>query len=312
MEFAHKSVLLQESIEGLSIKPNGIYVDCTLGGGGHSGEILKRLNDEGRLIGIDKDKDAIDFATAQLGAMFEGKFVAVHGDFADGSKILDKLGVEKADGVIMDLGVSSYQLDNTERGFSYRGEALLDMRMDRSQELSAYEVVNEYGQAELKKIIKDYGEERFASAIAANIVKARAISPVRTTAQLVEIIDRSIPAAVKRTGGHPAKRTFQAIRIEVNGELRILENAVTQMVRRLKTGGRIAVITFHSLEDRIVKQNFNYLEKDCICEPGTPICICDKVSEVRVITKKPILPNEKELGENTRAASAKLRIAERR
>lgn len=307
----HKPVMLGECMEALRIKPDGVYVDCTLGAGGHSEEILKRLG-SGRLIGIDKDGDELAVTSSRLKWRYGEKFITVHGDYEDLNEILDGLGIGDVDGVLADLGVSSMQLNDKDRGFAYMSDADLDMRMDREKSFSAYDVVNGYSVDELRRIIREYGEERYAGVIAANIVKERQKAPVRTTKQLVDIIERSVPTAWKRSGGHPAKRTFQAVRIEVNGELRNLGQAVTDMVMRLKAGGRIAVITFHSLEDRIVKQTFSYLERACVCEPGTPVCICGKISEVKVVTKKPCLPREDEISENSRAASAKLRVAERK
>jgi len=310
MEFKHIPVMLNECLEGLDIKPDGIYVDCTLGGGGHSSEILKRLSQKGLLIGIDKDNDALAHCEEKL-KDFPNKRL-VKSDYSDIANVLAIVGVDKVDGVLMDLGVSSYQLDNGERGFSYSTDARLDMRMNRDQSLSAYEVVNEYSQEELKRIIRDYGEDKFAGNIAKNIVIERNIKPIGTTGELVRIIDKSIPMACKKTGGHPAKRTFQAIRIEVNGELTLLRESVISAVRALKKGGRIAVITFHSLEDRIVKQTMKELQEDCICPKDFPVCVCNKKSEIKIITNKPITATENELSVNSRSASAKLRIAEKK
>ncbi|MEG2085460.1 MAG: 16S rRNA (cytosine(1402)-N(4))-methyltransferase RsmH [Clostridia bacterium] len=312
MEFSHIPVMLDECLNGLSIKPNGIYVDCTIGGGGHSLEILKRLDEGGRLIGIDKDSEALEHCRERL-IDYKDKLTLVKSDYNNTKEVLNSLGVDKIDGALMDLGVSSYQIDNSMRGFSYSNrESRLDMRMDNEQSLSAYEVVNEYGIEELKRIIRDYGEEKFDRVIAKNIVEARAIKAIEKTGELTDIINRSIPMACRRKGGNPSKRTFQAIRIEVNGELTNLGESVTSIIRSLNVGGRLAVITFHSLEDRIVKQTFKELEKDCICPPSAPICICKKVSEIRIVTNKPILPTEMELSTNQRAASAKLRIAEKK
>ena len=303
-DFRHVPVMMDEVIEGLNIKPNGSYLDCTLGGGGHSAEILKRLQG-GRLYAVDKDPEALAFAKQRLGE----NVTYIRSDFKDA--IADWDG-EKLDGILMDLGVSSYQLDTPERGFSYRFDAPLDMRMDTEAPLSASEVVNEYSQKQLTDILFKYGEEPYAKKIAANIVKERSQKPIQSTMELVKIIEKSIPPKVRFSGSHPAKRVFQAIRIEVNGELAGLYEAVLRAIKLLKVGGRIAVITFHSLEDRIVKQAMKYAELDCICPPKSPICTCDKVSEVEIITKKPILPTETEMNENPRSKSAKLRIAEKK
>lgn len=308
-EFKHIPVMLEECMQALDLRNDKIYVDCTLGGGGHSFEILKRTN--ARLIAVDKDEDAIAAATERL-KEFGNRVTFVRSDYREVTNILVQAGISRVDGVLMDLGVSSYQLDHMERGFSYRGEdAPLDMRMDRSQDLTAYRVVNEYDEKRLAEILRDYGEEKFAKKIAANIVRARAEVPVRTCGDLVQIVYRSIPAAARRTGGHPAKRTFQAIRIEVNGELEHLYQAVVDWSRALNQDGRIAVITFHSLEDRIVKHAFRELEKDCICDKRLPVCVCDKVQELEILTKKPIEASEEELERNSRSQSAKLRVARR-
>lgn len=306
MEFNHKSVLLNECLDGLAIKPDGIYVDGTLGGAGHSKEIVKRLKN-GRLIATDKDNEALAVSRERL-KEYEDKVTLVHSDYKCITQVLDELGVDKVDGILLDLGVSSYQLDNRERGFSYMGDTPLDMRMDSTQSLSAKEVVNEYSQERLAKLLWEYGEEKFSRKIAANIVAAR---PLQTTAQLAKIIEDSIPAAVRWKGGNPCKRVFQAIRIEVNEELDGLGEAITAMTRRLRKGGRICVITFHSLEDRIVKNAFNELAKDCVCPPHLPICTCNKIQEIRLINKKPITATQEELSDNSRASSAKLRIAEK-
>ena len=303
-EFRHVPVMLNEVIDGLMIKPNGSYLDCTLGGGGHSEAIHARL-EGGKLYAVDKDADAIAFARKRLGETL----TYIHKDFKSAIAEWDH---EPLDGILMDLGVSSYQLDTPERGFSYRFEAPLDMRMSSDQALTAEKVVNTYSQRELTDILFKYGEEPFAKKIAANIVKQREVAPLKTTTELVEIIERSIPPKVRYSGSHPAKRTFQAIRIEVNGELSGLYEAVLGAIRLLKKGGRIAVITFHSLEDRIVKQAFKYAELDCICPTRSPICTCNKVSEVEIITKKPIIPSEAEINDNPRSKSAKLRIAEKK
>ena len=306
MEFQHYSVMLNECIEGLNIKPDGIYVDGTLGGAGHSYKIAERLNEKGRLIAIDKDLDAIEVSKERLKQFNNVTFI--HDDYKNLPQILDDLGIEKIDGILLDLGVSSYQLDNRNRGFSYMGDAELDMRMNREQSLTAKEVVNNYSESELVKIFFAYGEEKFSKKIASNIVKAR---PIESTGQLAEIIEKSYPAAVRFKGGNPCKRVFQAIRIEVNEELDGLYESLINMARRLNTKGRMCVITFHSLEDRMAKNAFQYLYCDCICLPHQPICNCDKKREIELITRKPIIPSEKELEENKRSQSAKLRIIEK-
>lgn len=306
MEFKHYSVMLNECIEGLNIKPNGIYVDGTLGGAGHSYEIAKRLTDGGKLIAIDKDMDAINASKERLKDF--DNVIFVHDDYKNLPDILDSLGVQKVDGILLDLGVSSYQLDNRERGFSYMGDAELDMRMNREQSLSAKEVVNNYSEERLTKIFFEYGEEKFSKKIANNIVKAR---PLEKTSELAAIIEKSYPAAVRFKGGNPCKRVFQAIRIEVNEELDGLYDSLLNMARRLNVSGRMCVITFHSLEDRITKNVFQYLYCDCICPPHQPICTCDKVREVEIITRKPITASKEELEQNKRSQSAKLRIIEK-
>lgn len=304
MIFAHKSVLLDECIAALNVKPDGIYVDCTAGGGGHSSEILKRLTN-GQLIDIDKDEEAL----ATCRKRFGDKVKYVHSDFKNLSTVLDGLQIDKVDGILADLGVSSYQIDNPERGFSYMAkDAPLDMKMDASQNLSAYEVVNTYDEFRLCEIIRDYGEEKFAKQIARNIVLERKMGEIATCGQLVDIIDKSIPYTVKKKGGHPAKRTFQALRIEVNGELDGLDEFLRQAIARLNSGGRIAVITFHSLEDRIVKHCFNDLATDCVCPPNLPVCVCNHRAKGSLYNKKPILPTDGELAENSRSQSAKLRV----
>lgn len=309
MEFRHVSVLLNETITGLNIKNDGIYVDCTLGGAGHSYEILKRLSDKGRLIGIDQDKAAIKAAGQRL---CEFKNVQlVHDNFYNIKNILDNLDIDKVDGIMMDLGVSSYQLDEAERGFSYMKDAPLDMRMNRDNPLSAYNVVNEYDEEVLAKVIKDYGEEKFARRIAAFIVEKRKHSPINTTLELVEVIKNAVPAKARREGPHPAKRTFQAIRIEVNQELQILEKAIENSIERLNTGGRIAIITFHSLEDRIAKNVLKKGENPCTCPKEFPVCVCGKKPTIKIITKKPIEPTDEELIKNPRSRSAKLRVGEK-
>lgn len=310
MEFRHVSVLLRESIEHLNLKPNGVYVDATIGGGGHSGEILKRLGPNGRLIGIDRDERAIEAAAKALEA-FEGRFDLIHGNFADMHHLVTGLGFGRVDGILMDLGVSSYQLDQADRGFSYMQDAPLDMRMNRRQELTAEHVVNSYPEEDLKRIIKEYGEEKWAGRIASFIHRERSKSPITTTAQLEGIIKAAIPASARRTGPHPAKRTFQAIRIEVNNELGILEQSLREGIRLLNEGGRICVISFHSLEDRRVKDTFKELENPCSCPKDFPLCVCGKRAEVRVITKKPVSPDKEEISTNPRARSALLRAAEK-
>ncbi|WP_097025805.1 16S rRNA (cytosine(1402)-N(4))-methyltransferase RsmH [Clostridium peptidivorans] len=310
MEFKHVSVLLNETIDSLNIKEDGIYVDCTLGGAGHSSEILKRLSDNGRLIGIDQDEDALSAAKEKLKNYKNVTFV--HDNFYNIENILDDLGIDKVDGIIADLGVSSYQLDEKDRGFSYMNDAPLDMRMDRRIEFSAYNVVNEYSFEELYKVIREYGEENFAKRIAQFIVEERSKEPIKTTGELTEVIKRAIPAKFRREGPHPSKRTFQAIRIEVNGELRILNKAIEDGVNKLKSGGRMSIITFHSLEDRIVKNKFRELESPCNCPKDFPICVCGKESIVKVISRKPIEPSKEEVEENPRSRSAKLRVAEKK
>jgi 16S rRNA (cytosine1402-N4)-methyltransferase len=309
MEFKHVSVLLNECIEALDIKENGIYVDCTLGGAGHSSQIAAHLSKEGILIGIDQDKDALSAAKKRLENFENVKYV--HNNFSNIDSILTELNVEKVDGILADLGVSSYQLDEASRGFSYMQDAPLDMRMNRDNDFSAYEIVNNYSEDELYKIIKDYGEERFAKRIANFIVNRRAEKPIETTFELVDIIKAAIPAKMRREGPHPAKRTFQAIRIEVNSELKILNKTIEDGVNRLNKGGRMAIITFHSLEDRIVKLKFRELENPCTCPKEFPVCVCGKKPLVKVISKKGIAPTEKEIEENPRSRSAKLRIIEK-
>jgi len=312
MEFNHKSVLLDETIENLNIKPDGIYVDGTLGGAGHSSEIVKHLSSKGRLIGIDQDAAAIVAASERLKDDMD-KVTIVRSNYADMVLELEKLGIEKVDGILLDLGVSSFQLDTPDRGFTYKEEnAPLDMRMDQRQELTAQEIVNTYSERELFRIIKDYGEDRFAKNIAKNIVRKRQEKLFQTTGELIDVIRMSIPMRIQATGGHPAKRTFQAIRIELNKELTVLENNLDEMIEILNDEGRICIITFHSLEDRIVKSNFRKNENPCTCPKEFPICICGKVSKGKVITRKPILPSEKELEENKRSKSAKLRVFEKR
>ena len=310
MEFHHISVLLEETIRGLMIKPDGIYVDCTLGGAGHSRRIAEKLSDKGRLIGIDQDPAALAAAKKRL-ADVSCQVDLVQNNFSNFSSILAQLDIPQVDGVVFDLGVSSHQLDEAERGFSYMQDAPLDMRMDPEAPLSAYEVVNTYDEAELARILKVYGEERWAKRIARFIVAAREEKPVKTTGDLVELVKKAIPAAVRNAaGGHPAKRTFQAVRIEVNNELGILEQAFRSAVNHLKPGGRIAIITFHSLEDRIAKQTLQELAKGCICPPRLPICVCGHEPELKVVGK-PLAATADELEANSRSKSAKLRVAEK-
>ncbi len=309
MEFKHISVLLRESVDALGLRDGGIYVDGTLGGGGHSYEILSR-NDTVRLIGIDRDTEAIQAANKRL-EKFEGRFETVNDNFSNVSAILSNLEIPYIDGAILDLGVSSYQLDNAERGFSYMNDAPLDMRMNRNDKLTAYDVVNEYEQKRLEKIFYDYGEEKWSKRIAEFIADRRKNKAIETTFELVDVIKAAVPAGAREGGGHPAKRIFQAIRIEVNGELKILDNALRDFVRSLRTGGRMAVITFHSLEDRIVKRAFADMAEGCICPKSFPVCVCGRVPEVKLISRKPILPSGSELDFNSRAKSAKLRVIEK-
>ena len=307
--FSHIPVLLSEVIEGLDIKPEGTYADGTLGGGGHSEEIAKRLGEGGRLIGVDRDEAAIEAAGKRL-EPYRDRVDIVRGNYEELPEILDSLGIEKVDGILLDLGVSSYQLDEGERGFSYRTEAPLDMRMDRRQSFSAYELVNGYDEQSLYRVIRDYGEDRFAKNIAKHIVAERSKKPIETTTELAEIIKQSIPARVREGGGHPAKRTFQAIRIEVNREIEILEASIDRLIDRLAPGGRLCIISFHSLEDRAVKNAFRKAEDPCICPKDFPVCVCGRKPKGRIITKKPIVSGSRELEENNRAHSAKLRIFE--
>lgn len=310
MEFAHKSVLLDETISNLCIKPDGIYVDGTLGGGGHSYEIASRLSGKGRLIGIDQDEDAIKAASKRL-EEYKDRVTVVRNNYCNMNLVLDELGIDKVDGIILDLGVSSYQLDTAERGFTYKVDAPLDMRMDQRQQTTAENIVNEYSEFDLYRIIRDYGEDKFAKNIAKHIVAARQEERITSTYQLNEIIKAAIPMKCRAVGGHPAKRTYQAIRIELNHELEVLENSVDMMIDRLKPQGRICIITFHSLEDRIVKTRFKNNENPCTCPPDFPVCVCGKKPKGRVITRKPILPSDEELEENKRSKSSKLRVFER-
>ncbi len=309
-EFKHISVMLNECMDGLNIKQDGIYFDGTLGGGGHSYEILRRSAPNGKLVATDLDDYAISRASERL-KEFSGRFTLIKDNFKSFKSIKEQLNIDGFDGILLDLGVSSFQLDDRERGFSYMAtEVDLDMRMDKSNPLTAMRVVNEYDERELKRILSEYGEERFAGSIASNIVKSRKEKPIKTTGELIEIIQRSIPKKFQQDG-HPAKRTFQAIRIEVNGELDGLYETVLEMARSLKKNGRIVILTFHSLEDRIVKKAFKELECDCICDKSLPVCVCGKRKEIEIITKHPIVASEKELENNSRAKSAKLRIGEK-
>ena len=304
MEFKHKSVLLYETVDELNIKPDGIYVDGTLGGGGHSYEIAGRLSEGGRLIGIDQDEDAIKAAGKRLEPYMD-RVTIVRNNYCNMDKVLDELGIDKVDGIMLDLGVSSYQLDAADRGFTYNVDTALDMRMDQRQEITAKDIVNEYSEFDLYRIIRDYGEDRFAKNIAKHIVAARQEKPIETTFELNDIIKAAIPMKVRATGGHPSKRTYQAIRIELNKELEVLENSIDMMIDRLKPEGRLCIITFHSLEDRIVKTRFRNNENPCTCPPSFPACVCGKVPKGRVITR-----NE-EINENSRSKSSKLRVFER-
>ena len=310
MEFKHKSVLLEETIEYLNVRPDGIYVDGTLGGGGHAYHVCEKLSERGRYIGIDQDRAAIAAASERL-APFKDRVTIVRNNYENMDLVLKELEISGVDGILLDLGVSSYQLDTLERGFSYKEDTVLDMRMDDRQEMTAKDIVNGYSEGDLFRIIRDYGEDKFAQNIAKHIVEARKKAPIETTGELVEIIKAAIPARVRMNGGHPAKKTFQAIRIELNRELDVLEYSLDKMIDLLNPGGRLCIITFHSLEDRIVKVNFKRNENPCTCPPGFPVCVCGKVSKGKVITKKPVLPSEEELIENKRAKSAKLRVFER-
>ena len=310
MEFQHKPVMLNEVIDSLKIRPEGTYVDGTLGGAGHSSQIARRLSGEGRLFGCDQDAAAIEAATRRL-EPYKDRVSIIRSNYSEMRERLSELGVRSADGILLDLGVSSYQLDDAQRGFSYRADALLDMRMDQRQKLSAREVVNGYSIEELTRVIREYGEERFARNIAKHITAEREKKPIETTGELISIIKAAIPAKAREGGGHPAKRTFQAIRIEVNRELDVLSDSLDGMIDLLADGGRICVITFHSLEDRIVKEAFRRNENPCTCPPEFPVCVCGKKSKGHVITRKPIIPSEEETEENPRSKSAKLRVFER-
>ena len=311
MEFVHKSVLLEETVGNLKIKPDGIYVDGTLGGGGHAYEVCKHLSEKGRFFGIDQDDAAIQAAGARL-SEFGDKVTIIRSNYCNMVDALKEQGITGVDGIVLDLGVSSYQLDTAERGFTYReADAPLDMRMDRRQTLTASDIVNGYSEKDLYRIIRDFGEDKFAKNIAKHIVMAREQAPITTTGELTEVIKRAIPMKVRATGGHPSKRTFQAIRIELNHELDVLQNSLDGMIDFLNDGGRINIITFHSLEDRIVKTIFKKNEDPCVCPKSFPVCVCGNESKGKVITRKPILPSEAELEENSRSKSAKLRIFER-
>jgi 16S rRNA (cytosine1402-N4)-methyltransferase len=308
MEFSHKPVLFDETIEGLNIEESGIYVDCTLGGGGHTLEISKHCP-KGKVIGIDQDEEAIENFKLKYGSI--NNIIPVQNNFKNIVEVLDNLKINGIDGALIDLGVSSYQLDNPDRGFSYMNDAPLDMRMDTNQKVTARHIVNGYTEEELRRIITEYGEEKWAARIAKFIVEERNIYFIDTTGQLVDIIKKAIPKAARRDGPHPAKRTFQAIRIEVNKELEIIEQAIVDLVSKMNPNGRLCIITFHSLEDRIVKNKFKELERSCICPPGQPICNCDKKKEIDIITRKPIIPSLEEIEANPRSRSAKLRIIEK-
>ncbi|MDF2888222.1 MAG: S-adenosyl-methyltransferase MraW [Lacrimispora sp.] len=311
MMFEHKSVLLYETIDSLNIKPDGIYVDGTLGGGGHALEVCKRLGEHGRLIGIDQDADAIAAATERL-KEYKDKVTVVRSNYENIHGVLAELGIEKVDGIYLDLGVSSYQLDMPERGFTYREEdAPLDMRMDQRNPQTAADIINQYSEFDLYRIIRDYGEDKFAKNIAKHIVRTRETKPIETTGELSEIIKGAIPAKIRAVGGHPSKKTFQAIRIELNHELDVLKNSLDTMIGLLNPGGRLSIITFHSLEDRIVKTRFRDNENPCICPPNFPVCVCQRKSTGKVITRKPTLPSEEEILENKRSKSSKLRVFER-
>ena len=311
LEFVHKSVLLNETVDSLNIKPNGIYIDGTLGGGGHAYEVCKRLGEHGRFIGIDQDAEAIEAAGLRL-AEFGDKVTIVRSNYVDIDNILKSLNIRKVNGIMLDLGVSSHQLDTVERGFSYKENAPLDMRMDVRNPMTAKDIVNNYSEMELYRVIRDYGEDKFAKNIAKHIVNARKEKEIETTYELNDIIKAAIPMKMRVNGGHPAKKTFQAIRIELNKELEVLNNSIDKMIDLLDDGGRLSIITFHSLEDRIVKTRFRNNENPCICPPDFPVCVCGKKSKGKVITRKPIVPSEQEIIENKRAKSSKLRVFERR
>lgn len=310
-EFKHVSVLLQETVDSLNVKPDGIYVDGTLGGGGHAFEVCKRLGENGRYIGIDQDEDALRAAGKRL-AVYGDKVTFVRSNYCNIKNVLQNLNIDKADGILLDLGVSSYQLDTKERGFSYKEDAPLDMRMDTRNEMTAKDIVNNYSEFDLYRIIRDYGEDKFAKNIAKHIVRMRNEHPIETTFQLVEAIKAAIPMKIRMNTGHPAKKTFQAIRIELNKELEVLSNSLDDMIDLLNPGGRLSIITFHSLEDRIVKVNFKKNENPCTCPPTFPVCVCGNKSKGINITRKPIIPSDEEMEFNTRSKSSKLRVFERR
>ena len=310
MVFNHTSVLLKETVDGLNVRPDGTYVDATLGGGGHAFEVCSRLSDKGRFIGIDQDADAIEAASKRLEGFGE-KVTIIRSNYRDMKPRLHELGIDKVDGIVIDLGVSSYQLDTADRGFSYRVDAPLDMRMDQRQKMTARDIVNGYSESELYRVIRDYGEDKFAKNIAKHIAAEREKAPIETTEQLNEIIRHAIPMKIRKTSGHPSKRTFQAIRIELNHELDVLRDSLDEMIDMLSPGGRICIITFHSLEDRIVKSAFRKNEDPCTCPSHFPVCVCGKVSKGKVVTRKPVLPTEEEMESNSRSKSAKLRIFER-
>ena len=312
MEFKHKSVLLEETIESLAVKPDGIYVDGTLGGAGHGYEVCKRLNEKGRFIGIDQDTDAIAAASERL-SVYKDKvrIDIVKSNYHEIADVLAGLGVDKVDGILLDIGVSSYQLDNAERGFTYKVDAPLDMRMDKSNPVTAKDIVNGYSEMELFRVIRDYGEDKFAKNIAKHIVMARNKKEIETTGELIEAIKAAVPAKIQATGGHPAKKTFQAIRIELNKELEVLEDSIDTMINLLNDGGRLSIITFHSLEDRIVKNKFRENENPCTCPKNFPVCVCGRKSKGKVVTRKPIVPSDEEITDNKRSKSCKLRTFER-
>lgn len=310
MTFEHKSVLLNETIGSLNIRPDGIYVDGTLGGAGHAIEVCRHLGPKGRLIGIDQDADAIGAATERL-AEFKDQVTIIRSNYRQIDAILSDLGIPKVDGIYLDLGVSSYQLDTPTRGFTYREDAPLDMRMDQRNIQTAADIINTYSEFDLYRIIRDYGEDKFAKNIAKHIVRVREEKPFETTGELIEVIKAAIPMKVRAVGGHPAKKTFQAIRIELNQELEVLKDSIDKMINLLSPGGRLSIITFHSLEDRIVKTIFRNNENPCVCPPDFPVCMCGRVSKGKVITRKPIVPSEEEIEENKRAKSSKLRVFER-
>lgn len=310
MEFKHTSVLLEETIENLRVKPDGIYIDGTLGGGGHSYHIASKLNKKGRLIGIDQDAEAVEAASERL-MPFKDRVTIIRDNYCNARNALHSIGIDKVDGIVLDLGVSSYQLDNAKRGFSYQYDTALDMRMDTRQSVSARDIINTYPEMELYRVIRDYGEEKFAKNIAKHIVTARKDKPIETTGELNEIIKAAIPAKMRAVGGHPSKRTFQAIRIECNRELEVLKGSLDDFIEMLNPGGRFCIITFHSLEDRIVKSAFKKNENPCTCPPEFPVCVCQKVSKGKVVSAKPIVPSKEEIELNKRSKSAKLRVFER-